>query len=111
MLVRALSYHECMTKNSIATGVVHEVPQDLYTALISDESALELWEDLTPLARNEWICWTISTKKPETRQNHVERTVTDLLAGKRRPCCWIGCIHRTDKEISPSIKGILARKK
>lgn len=82
-----------MTKQ-IATGVVHQVPSDLYKALTADESALERWEDLTPLARNEWICWSITNKRPETRQNHIERTVTELTAGKRRPCCWAGCIHR-----------------
>ena len=69
-----------MTKKEIAQGVVHQVPEDLYIALISDESALERWEDLTTLARNEWICWTITTKKPETRANHIERTITELLA-------------------------------
>lgn len=84
-----------MQTTKIATGVVHEVPDDLYEALIADKSALERWDDLTPLARNEWICWTISCKKPETRTNHVERTVTELLEGVRRPCCWMGCNHRT----------------
>lgn len=98
-----------MSKQTIATGVVHDVPDDLYKALVSDETVLERWEALTPLARNEYICWTISTKKPETRQNHIDRIMTELPAGKRRPCCWIGCIHRTDKEISPSVKGILAK--
>ncbi len=83
-----------MTKMKIATGVVHEVPDDLYIALVADDSALERWEDLTPLARNEWICWTVTTKKPETRKNHVERVVSQLLEGKRRPCCWAGCPHR-----------------
>jgi len=83
-----------MTTEDIATGVVHEVPADLRKALLSDESALERWEDLTPLARNEWICWVISNKKPETRANHVQRTVAELLQGKRRPCCWLGCNHR-----------------
>lgn len=83
-----------MTKRALATGVVHVVPTDLRKALISDESAIERWEDLTPLARNEWICWVISTKKPETRSNHVDRTVAELLQGVRRPCCWAGCIHR-----------------
>ncbi len=78
----------------ISTGVVHKVPEDLYEALISDESALERWEDLTPLARNEWICWVITTKKMETRKNHIERVITELMEGKRRPCCWAGCIHR-----------------
>ncbi len=99
-----------MTKKEIATGVVHEVPADLRKALLADDSALERWEDLTPLARNEWICWTISVKKPETRKEHVKRTVTELLEGKRRPCCWIGCIHRTDKPISPSVKWALGKK-
>jgi uncharacterized protein YdeI (YjbR/CyaY-like superfamily) len=83
-----------MPKTAIATGVVHEVPDDLRQALLADESALERWEDLTPLARNEWICWTVSPKKPETRKNHVERVVSELLEGMRRPCCWLGCDHR-----------------
>lgn len=78
----------------IAQGVVHEVPDDLLQALAKDESALERWEDLTPLARNEWICWTITCKKPETRANHIKRVITELLGGVRRPCCWAGCIHR-----------------
>jgi uncharacterized protein YdeI (YjbR/CyaY-like superfamily) len=88
-----------MININIATGVVHEVPDDLRKALISDESALERWEDLTPLSRNEWICWTITTKKPETRSNHVERTITELTSGKRRPCCWAGCAHRSDRVV------------
>lgn len=75
-------------------GVVHEVPADLKKALQSDASALERWEDLTPLARNEWICWVITNKKPETRAEHIDRTLTELLEGKRRPCCWVGCMHR-----------------
>jgi len=83
-----------MITKEIATGVVHEVPADLRKALLADESALERWEDLTPLARNEWICWVITNKRPETRKNHVERTITELLEGVRRPCCWVGCLHR-----------------
>ena len=83
-----------MTKKEISSGAVHKVPPDLHKALIADKSAIERWEDITPLARNEWICWAITTKKPKTRKNHIERTVTELIAGKRRPCCWAGCIHR-----------------
>jgi hypothetical protein len=83
------------TATTIATGVVHEVPEDLRSALVSDESLLERWEDLTPLARNEWICWTVTCKKPETRSHHIDRIKTELIAGKRRPCCWAGCGHRT----------------
>jgi hypothetical protein len=100
-----------MATKSISAGVVHELPSDLRKALIADSAALERWEDLTPLARNEWICWTVTTKKPETRKNHVERTVSELTQGKRRPCCWIGCFHRTDKAISPSVQWALDKSK
>ena len=92
---------------SISSGVVHKIPTDLKTALLSDQKALSLWESLTPLARNEWICWVIFVKKAETRKEHIERVVKQLKQGKRRPCCWIGCIHRSDKPLSPSIQAVL----
>lgn len=78
----------------LSSGVVHEVPGDLRAALVADPAAREKWEDITPLARNEWICWVISVKKPETRQQHVERVCSELKEGMRRPCCWPGCPHR-----------------
>lgn len=99
-----------MTKTKISGGVVHQLPKDLRAALDRDAKALALWESLTPLARNEWICWVTFVKKVETRTEHVSRTMTELKDGMRRPCCWIGCIHRKDKAISPSVKGILSRK-
>ncbi len=67
-----------MSKNAIATGVVHSVPSDLRKALASDPNALTKWSDLTPLARNEWICWVISVKKAETRKEHTQRTISEL---------------------------------
>lgn len=93
----------------ISSGTVHEIPEDLRTTLRGDQQALKLWEDLTPLARNEWICWVTFVKKEETRKEHVKRVVSELKEGKRRPCCWIGCIHRTDKPISRSVQGILEK--
>ncbi len=78
----------------IATGVVHGVPEDLREILVADRAARAAWESITPLARNEWICWVISVKKPETRKHHIERLRTELVEGKRRPCCWAGCPHR-----------------
>ena len=99
-----------MTNKDISSGTVHEVPADLQEALTSDTEALAAWEDLTPLARNEWICWTISVKKPETRKEHVERVRSELKEGMRRPCCWYGCIHRTDKAVSPSVQYVLSKK-
>ena len=76
-----------MSKKVISSGVVHNVPADLRKALISDPAARAKWEDITPLARNEWIWWTISVKKPETRREHVKRVRTELKEGMRRPCC------------------------
>lgn len=95
---------------SITGGVVHDLPSDLRDALAADAAALKLWESLTPLARNEWICWTITVKQQKTRDEHVARVVSELKEGMRRPCCWMGCIHRTDKAISPSIQGILSKR-
>src|SRR5256885_6157721 len=67
-----------MTKKAISPGAVHSVPADLRKVLISDPAARAKWEDITPLARNEWICWVISVKKPETRRQHIERVRIDL---------------------------------
>lgn len=75
-------------------GTVHELPGDLRGALVSDPSALDAWNDITPLARNEWICWVGDAKRDDTRQRRVERAHTELAEGKRRPCCWPGCSHR-----------------
>jgi hypothetical protein len=95
----------------IATGTAHKVPADLRKILIADPVLLSLWESLTPLARNEWICWVTFPKTEETRKEHIKRLAGDLKKGKRRPCCWIGCTHRTDKSISPSIQSILNKRK
>jgi hypothetical protein len=99
-----------MIKKSISGGVAHKLPADLREALTSDPKALTLWESITPLARNEWICWTIFVKKADTRKQHVERVVTELKEGMRRPCCWIGCPHRKDKAVSRSVQFVLDRR-
>jgi hypothetical protein len=95
----------------VSSGTVHTLPADLKKALVASPKELAAWEDISPLARNEWICWTISVKQEATRKDHVKRVVSELIEGMRRPCCWIGCIHRTDKSLSPSVRGILFDKK
>lgn len=85
---------EARTPSAPSGGVVHDLPDDLRQVLCGDPAALERWEDITPLARNEWICWVQSVKRPETRRKHLARVTEDLNAGKRRPCCWPGCPHR-----------------
>lgn len=99
-----------MATNKIPGGTVHELPDDLRKALAAKPEALKAWTDITPLARNEWICWTITVKQSATRKEHIKRTVAQLAQGKRRPCCWVGCIHRADKPISPSVKWALSRR-
>jgi uncharacterized protein YdeI (YjbR/CyaY-like superfamily) len=61
-----------MPRKQISSGVVHRLPADLKKALISDPKALTKWEDITPLAPNEWICWVESAKKAETRSRRIE---------------------------------------
>lgn len=97
-------------KKQVAQGTVHTVPTDLRKVLTANSAALRVWNGLTPLARNEWICWVMFVKKEETRSEHVARVVIQLKEGKRRPCCWIGCPHRTDKKVSPSVRGILRKR-
>lgn len=84
-----------MNTLTILTGTIHNtVPDDLRKALESDEAARVAWNTITPLARNEWLCWVESAKLIETRERRVSRTQTELIEGVRRPCCWPGCIHR-----------------
>jgi uncharacterized protein YdeI (YjbR/CyaY-like superfamily) len=78
----------------IPGGVVHDIPADLKAILKLDPEALATWDAITPLARNEWICWIESAKKPETRRRRVDWGCSSLRDGKRRPCCWPGCPHR-----------------
>ncbi|MCE7798459.1 YdeI/OmpD-associated family protein [Sphingobium sufflavum] len=73
--------------NAFPQGTVHEAGDDLRTALQADPAILALWEKLTPLGRNEFICWVDDAKQPQTRQRRIERTREELLEGKKRPCC------------------------
>lgn len=79
----------------ISGGTVHKIPEDMEKALrLAQGKALITWEDITPLARNEWICWVESAKLEETRKRRIRIAQENLLKGKRRPCCWGGCPHR-----------------
>ncbi|HWU24306.1 MAG TPA: YdeI/OmpD-associated family protein [Candidatus Paceibacterota bacterium] len=95
----------------ISNGTVHTVPADMKKVLLASQKLHTTWESLTPLARNEWICLVTSTENPETRARRLERTRSQLMEGKRRPCCWAGCMHRTDKKLSPSQKFVRAKAK
>lgn len=96
-----------MAKLSQGLPDIHKIPPDMKKVLLSNKKLPDLWNDITPLARNEYICWVENAKQDKTRKRRIRRTKEELLDGERRPCCWIGCIHRKDKPLSPSVKAIL----
>ncbi len=79
---------------AISGGTVHALPKDLKEILMVDAAMREAWEDITPLARNEFICWIEDAKKTQTRAKRIGIARENLKEGKRRPCCWPGCGHR-----------------
>ncbi len=81
-----------MTKKGVRA--IHSLPVDFKKALQADKKAFTVWNDITPLAKNEWICWITSGKKAETRMIRIEKGLSKLRGGMRRPCCWAGCPHR-----------------
>ncbi|MGC2484912.1 MAG: YdeI/OmpD-associated family protein [Acidimicrobiales bacterium] len=83
-----------MSAVRVRGGVVHPLPRDLRAALVANAPALAAWNDITPLARNEFICWVLCAKQPVTRERRIRRTQEELEEGQRRPCCWPGCEHR-----------------
>jgi len=65
------------------------VPQDLETALAAAPRKIQdLWEDISPMARWEWVRWVNATRNPDTRRRRVEVTISKMQSGKRRPCCF-----------------------
>jgi hypothetical protein len=87
-------YYRSMNNNVIPSGTIHKMPADVRKIIVADAAVHAAWNDITPLARNEWLCWVESAKLIETRERRIERMRTELAEGKRRPCCWPGCIHR-----------------
>ena len=74
--INIVSFFQCgedMTEITISSGVVHEVPDDLKETLLANPDVLEKWNKLTPIARNEWICWVTIVKKEDTRKEHLVR--------------------------------------
>jgi hypothetical protein len=87
-------YRDPVSSPRVPGGVVHKLPADLRKALIANPTALDAWKDITPLARNEFICWVEDAKQERTRERRIRRTQEELDEGQRRPCCWPGCKHR-----------------
>ncbi len=96
---------------TILQGTVHQMGEDLRNVILADDEIFGLWQDLTPLGSNEFICWVDDAKQAATRQRRIQRICEELLEGKRRPCCWPGCIHRTDKAPSQWQRDVLIENK
>ncbi len=90
----AVSSRQSESRARAVNGILHEVTPDIETALADRAGVLAKWNALTPIQRNEWICWVTIVKKQQTRDEHIQRMVADLTEGKRQPCCWPGCPHR-----------------
>ena len=66
-----------------------DVPQDLATALAAAPQQIqELWNEITPMARWEWVRWVNATKNPDTRRRRVDVSISKMKSEKRRPCCF-----------------------
>ncbi len=83
-----------MSNTKLSGGVAHKLPKDVREVLVSSDRVREVWQDITPLARNEWICWIEDAKKEETRERRIRVMIDKFAKGKRRPCCFAGCTHR-----------------
>jgi uncharacterized protein YdeI (YjbR/CyaY-like superfamily) len=86
-----------MAQSITYSTAFHDAPPSVLSALKKDSKLAELWNNLTDIQRNEWACYATTGAKPETREKHVERMVSDMKAGKKTPCCWPGCPHRRPK--------------
>ena len=65
------------------------VPQDLKKALAgAPQKIQDLWKEITPMARWEWVRWVNATQNPGTRKRRVEVSISKMKSGKRRPCCF-----------------------
>ncbi len=84
------------------------VPPDLGAALASAPQQIQdLWADITPMARWEWVRWVNATSNPDTRGRRVDVTISKMQHGKRRPCCF-DLASCTDPDLSRSGKLIEA---
>lgn len=92
-------------------GTIHQAASDVEAAIRADAAGFSLWQQLTPLGRNEFLCWIEDAKQAATRARRITRTLEELHEGKKRPCCWHGCIHRTDKAPSKWQQAALIDKK
>jgi len=65
------------------------IPEDLAMALASAPPRVQvLWDEITPMARWEWVRWVNATRNPDTRPRRVEVSISKMQHRMRRPCCF-----------------------
>lgn len=77
------------------------VPEDLFAALAAHPSEMALWQDITPMARREWVRWIASAKQEATRVKRIGVGIDKLSQGMRRPCCFPGINWVTRDLVGP----------
>ena len=65
-----------------------EIPADLLAALEASPDARATWDDMTTVARVDWIHWIISAKQAKTRTKRIKDACEMLASGKQRVCCF-----------------------
>ena len=82
-------------QKSVREPELARVPSDLHKVLAASPKAKAQWDDLTPIARRDFISWVDSAKQQETRKRRVKSVPGRLASGKRRPCCYVARAHES----------------
>ncbi len=65
------------------------IPEDFAAALNNaPDKVKDKWQDITPMARWEWIRWVNATGRDETRKVRIDKSISKLAGKHRRPCCF-----------------------
>ena len=89
--------------NDSAKETARTLADDLRAALDDATDLAETWDDITPMARWEWVRWVNATRNADTRERRIEVSLSKMRAGKRRPCCF-NLSSCTDPELSKNGK-------
>lgn len=71
-----------------------KAPVDFEKIISNNPKVKKTWDEITPIAKNEWICFLTSTKTEKGKEQRYARAEDQLAKGQKRPCCWPGCPHR-----------------
>lgn len=97
-LIETETVHVELTQ--IKTWPEPEIPKDFLKVLnASPKEIQDLWQEITPMARWEWVRWINETRNQATRKRRIEVSISKMESGKRRPCCF-NLAACTDPDVS-----------